>query len=87
MPVSLRAAARWLGANNDAAKRAKRSAALERLRELEQLLRPRSRYRNRRPKHTGSIREELELKGEMIGNNDLWIPSHALVRADAGHQQ
>jgi hypothetical protein len=38
MPVSLRAAARWLGANNDAAKRAKRSAALERLRELEQLL-------------------------------------------------
>jgi len=25
----------------------------------------------------GTIREELERKGEMIGNNDLWIAAHA----------
>ncbi|MGA2235080.1 MAG: hypothetical protein ABSG23_06375 [Terriglobales bacterium] len=27
----------------------------------------------------GSIRAELEAKGEMIGNNDLWIAAHAVV--------
>ncbi len=27
----------------------------------------------------GEIRAELELKGEMIGNNDLWIAAHALA--------
>ena len=25
----------------------------------------------------GTIRAELESKGEMIGNNDLWIAAHA----------
>jgi tRNA(fMet)-specific endonuclease VapC len=27
----------------------------------------------------GTIRAELETKGEMIGNNDLWIAAHALA--------
>ena len=27
----------------------------------------------------GEIRAELEAKGEMIGNNDLWIAAHALA--------
>jgi len=27
----------------------------------------------------GEIRAELESKGEMIGNNDLWIAAHALA--------
>jgi len=27
----------------------------------------------------GKIRAELELKGEMIGNNDLWIAAHAMA--------
>src|SRR5215813_7925027 len=27
----------------------------------------------------GEIRAELELKGEMISNNDLWIAAHALA--------
>ena len=27
----------------------------------------------------GTIRAELELNGEMIGNNDLWIAAHALA--------
>jgi tRNA(fMet)-specific endonuclease VapC len=27
----------------------------------------------------GAIRAELESKGQMIGNNDLWIAAHALT--------
>lgn len=27
----------------------------------------------------GKLRAELEAKGEMIGNNDLWIAAHALA--------
>jgi predicted nucleic acid-binding protein len=27
----------------------------------------------------GAIRADLESKGEMIGNNDLWIAAHAVV--------
>jgi tRNA(fMet)-specific endonuclease VapC len=27
----------------------------------------------------GTIRAELESRGEMIGNNDLWIAAHALA--------
>jgi tRNA(fMet)-specific endonuclease VapC len=27
----------------------------------------------------GTIRAELESKGEMIGNNDLWIAAHAVA--------
>src|SRR5439155_8284556 len=27
--------------------------------------------------HYGAIRAALEVKGEMIGNNDLWIAAHA----------
>lgn len=29
-------------------------------------------------KHHGKIREKLEQQGKLIGNNDLWIASHAL---------
>lgn len=29
--------------------------------------------------HYGAIRAELEAKGGVIGNNDLWIASHALA--------
>jgi hypothetical protein len=28
---------------------------------------------------SGTIRAELETKGEIIGNNDLWIAAHALA--------
>lgn len=30
-------------------------------------------------KHYGKIRSELEKKGKIIGNNDLWIAAHALA--------
>ena len=29
--------------------------------------------------HYGSIRADLEVRGQMIGNNDLWIAAHALA--------
>ena len=28
----------------------------------------------------GAIRADLELKGQIIGNNDLWIAAHAIER-------
>ena len=61
-----------------AAKSAQRVAALERLRELLQLLPPLSLPESATEAY-GSIRAELESKGEMIGNNDLWIAAHAVV--------
>ncbi|MFZ0947872.1 MAG: type II toxin-antitoxin system VapC family toxin, partial [Candidatus Sulfotelmatobacter sp.] len=61
-----------------AAKSAQRVAALERLRELVQLL-PALSLPESAAEAYGSIRAELESKGEMIGNNDLWIAAHAVV--------
>ena len=61
-----------------AAKSNQRQAALERLQELIQLL-PASPLPELAAETYGSIRAELEAKGEMIGNNDLWIAAHALA--------
>ena len=61
-----------------AAKSAQRVAALERLRELVHLL-PALSLPESAAEAYGSIRAELESKGEMIGNNDLWIAAHALA--------
>ena len=61
-----------------AAKSEQRVAALERLRELVHLL-PALALPESAAEAYGSIRAELESKGEMIGNNDLWIAAHAVV--------
>ena len=61
-----------------AAKSAQQTAALERLRELIRLLPALPLPENAAEKY-GAIRAELESKGEMIGNNDLWIAAHALA--------
>jgi tRNA(fMet)-specific endonuclease VapC len=61
-----------------AAKSAHRTAALERLRELVRLL-PAMALPESAGETYGAVRAELELKGEMIGNNDLWIAAHALA--------
>jgi tRNA(fMet)-specific endonuclease VapC len=61
-----------------AAKSAQRQVALERLQELIQLL-PALPLPERAAETYGTVRAELEAKGEMIGNNDLWIAAHALA--------
>jgi tRNA(fMet)-specific endonuclease VapC len=61
-----------------AAKSAQRAAALDRLRELVQFL-PALPLPESAAESYGTIRAELESKGEMIGNNDLWIAAHALA--------
>ena len=61
-----------------AAKSAQRVLALERLRELVTLL-PALSLPETAAEAYGAIRTELETKGEMIGNNDLWIAAHAVV--------
>ncbi|MGB7601387.1 MAG: type II toxin-antitoxin system VapC family toxin [Candidatus Sulfotelmatobacter sp.] len=61
-----------------AAKSARRAAALERLRELIRLL-PAMALPESAAETYGAMRAELESKGEMIGNNDLWIAAHALA--------
>jgi tRNA(fMet)-specific endonuclease VapC len=61
-----------------AAKSAQRAAALDRLRELVQLL-PALALPESAGETYGMLRAELEAKGEMIGNNDLWIAAHALA--------
>jgi tRNA(fMet)-specific endonuclease VapC len=61
-----------------AAKSAQRSTALERLRELTQLL-PALPLPETAAETYGVIRAELESKGQMIGNNDLWIAAHAFA--------
>jgi tRNA(fMet)-specific endonuclease VapC len=61
-----------------AAKSAQRTAALEQLRELSRLL-PALPLPETAAESYGSIRADLESKGEMIGNNDLWIAAHALA--------
>lgn len=57
-------------------KSARRGAALELLRELAQVL-PVQGLPETAAESYGTIRAELERKGEMIGNNDLWIAVHA----------
>jgi len=64
----------WYGAE----KSAQRAAALERLRELAQLL-PVLPLPEATADAYGKTRAELESKGLMIGNNDLWIASHAVA--------
>ncbi len=59
-----------------AEKSAQRRAAIERLRELVLLL-PALPLPEAAAESYGKIRAELESKGEMIGNNDLWIAAHA----------
>src|ERR1700739_154528 len=61
-----------------AVKSAQRSAALGRLRELVQLL-PALPLPDTAAEAYGRIRADLESKGEMIGNNDLWIAAHAVA--------
>jgi predicted nucleic acid-binding protein len=61
-----------------AAKSLRRVAALERLRELVYVL-PVLALPESAAEAYGSIRAELEARGGMIGNNDLWIAAHAMV--------
>src|SRR6267378_1419739 len=59
-----------------AEKSAQRAAALELLRGLAQVL-PVLDLPGTAAEAYGTIRAELERKGQMIGNNDLWIAAHA----------
>jgi len=61
-----------------AAKSQQRLIALERLQELISLL-PALALPETAGEVYGRIRAELESKGEVIGNNDLWIASHAVA--------
>lgn len=61
-----------------AAKSAQRATAMERLRELTQIL-PALALPESAAEEYGEVRSELETKGTMIGNNDLWIAAHALA--------
>jgi tRNA(fMet)-specific endonuclease VapC len=61
-----------------AAKSAQRAAAHERLRDLMRLL-PALPLPENAAQAYGTIRAELEAKGEVIGNNDLWIAAHAVA--------
>jgi len=59
-----------------AEKSAQRAAALELVRELAQVL-PVLGLPETAADAYGTMRAELERKGQMIGNNDLWIAAHA----------
>lgn len=61
-----------------AAKSTQRVEALERLRELLHWL-PALPLPEAAAEAYGTIRAELAAKGEMIGNNDLWIAAHAVA--------
>jgi tRNA(fMet)-specific endonuclease VapC len=61
-----------------AAKSQQRSTALERLQELVRWL-PALPLPETAAEAYGMIRAELESKGQMIGNNDLWIAAHAVA--------
>src|SRR5271165_117858 len=61
-----------------AAKSTQRPAALEQLRELIGFL-PALPLPETAAEAYGAIRAQLEVKGELIGNNDLWIAAHALA--------
>jgi tRNA(fMet)-specific endonuclease VapC len=60
------------------AKSKQRTAARERLAELVHFL-PALPLPEAAAETYGSIRADLESKGQMIGNNDLWIAAHALA--------
>ncbi len=55
-----------------------RELGLERLAELVKVI-PALALPETAAKVYGSIRTDLERRGEMIGNNDLWIAAHALA--------
>src|SRR4029077_16701190 len=59
-----------------AEKSARRARALELLRELARVL-PVMGLPEAAAEAYGTMRAELERKGQMIGNNDLWIAAHA----------
>src|ERR1700676_955705 len=61
-----------------AAKSVRRTEALERLHELVHFL-PAMALPEAAAETCGALRADLESKGEMIGNNDLWIAAHALA--------
>ena len=61
-----------------ATKSSQRTAALDRLRELLTWLPALSLPENAGDVY-GTIRAELTHRGEMIGNNDLWIAAHAIA--------
>jgi tRNA(fMet)-specific endonuclease VapC len=61
-----------------AAKSSQRAAALQRLRELVHLL-PAMALPETAAEAYGTIRADVETKGEKIGNNDLWIAAHAVA--------
>jgi tRNA(fMet)-specific endonuclease VapC len=61
-----------------AVKSEQRLMAMEQLRELLTLL-PALALPETAAEAYGKIRAELESKGEMIGNNDLWIAAHAVA--------
>jgi tRNA(fMet)-specific endonuclease VapC len=63
-----------------AAKSEQRVRAIEQLHELVSVL-PALSLPEAAAEAYGTIRAELELNGEMIGNNDLWIAAHALAAA------
>lgn len=61
-----------------AAKSSQPAAAMDRLAELIHFLPPLLLPENAGQAY-GTIRAELESRGQMIGNNDLWIAAHALT--------
>jgi tRNA(fMet)-specific endonuclease VapC len=61
-----------------AMKSSQRETALDRLRELSHVL-PALPMPEKAAETYGFIRADLERRGEMIGNNDLWIAAHALA--------
>jgi tRNA(fMet)-specific endonuclease VapC len=61
-----------------AMKSRQRASALERLSELLTWL-PALPLPENAGQVYGTVREELAAKGEMIGNNDLWIAAHAIA--------
>ena len=61
-----------------AMRRDRREAGLERLRQLSQFL-PALPLPEKAAETYGFIRADLARRGEMIGNNDLWIAAHALA--------
>ena len=62
----------------EATKSQQRVAAVDGLRELVNLL-PALSLPETAAEAYGTIRAELEAKGDMIGNNDLWIAAHAVA--------
>lgn len=61
-----------------ASKSTQRTAAIERLRELMSLL-PALPLPESAGEAYGAVRADLEARGELIGNNDLWIAAHAIA--------